>query len=90
MKRNHPEAPIKLCGLLGEWPIPIVRLRCKKCGQIRFHMTRQLLRKFGPDKKMPELRWDLMGCNRQTYSDYCGAYLSDALAIDRARNGPIG
>lgn len=87
--RNQPEPPIKVCRTLGEWPLPILRLRCSRCPQIRFFMTARLLRRYGPDVPLPELRHLLMGCDRKEIYDYCGVSFSDWKCLQR-RPSPFG
>lgn len=79
----------KLSSTLGEWPLPYIRVRCRKCPNLRFFMKGPVLRKYGADFLMPDLSCELMACDRRSYNDYCGAYFSDALALDIAEHGPI-
>jgi hypothetical protein len=69
--------------LLGNWPLPLVRLSCEKCGRTGQYHTAGLIARFGADYPMTRLRHDLVDCERMRamkYDDACGAIYTDALA----------
>jgi hypothetical protein len=58
--------------LLGEFPLPLVRVKCEKCNRAGQYHTVKLLEQHGPDLAMPELRHVIAHCPRQhTMNDPC-------------------
>jgi hypothetical protein len=58
--------------LLGEWPLPLVRVKCDKCGRAGQYHTAKLIEKHSADMNMPELRHVLAKCSRRhTMHDPC-------------------
>lgn len=51
-----------------------VIVRCDKCGRRGVYATAKLIRKYGGEIKMPDLKWELTGCTKTAYNDHCGAY----------------
>lgn len=49
---------------LGEWPLPLVRLSCAKCGRSGQYRTTTLIERYGRDMNMPELQHVLAQCSR--------------------------
>jgi hypothetical protein len=63
---------------LGEWPLPMVRVACAKCGRARQYHTHRLIQEHGADMVMPELRHVLAQCpRRRTFSDPCMIVCTD-------------
>jgi hypothetical protein len=63
---------------LGEWPLPMVRVACAKCGRARQYHTHRLIQEHGADMVMPELRHVLAQCpRRRTFSDPCMIVFTD-------------
>ena len=57
---------------LGEFPLPLVRVSCARCGRAGQYRKATLLQRYGPDMAMPELRHELAQCPRRTnWSDPC-------------------
>jgi hypothetical protein len=55
---------------LGEWPLPLVRVSCAKCGRSGQYHTAKLIERHGADMVMPELRHVLAQCpRRENWSD---------------------
>lgn len=77
---------MKVAHTLSEWPLPMLRLDCPKCGRSGQYQTHKLIDRFGPDFQMPDLRLVLTGCTRTSFSDYCGVRFTDALAVNKARD----
>jgi len=58
--------------LLSEWPLPLVRVSCSKCGRIGQYHTGKLIERYGADMSMPELRHLIAQCPRRyTLHDPC-------------------
>ena len=58
--------------LLGEWPLPLVRVKCEKCGRGGQYQTAKLVEQYGPNLEMPELRHFIAQCSqRGKHSDPC-------------------
>jgi hypothetical protein len=57
---------------LGEYPLPMVRVSCAKCGRAGQYRTTTLLDRYGADMSMPDLRHELAQCpRRNNWSDPC-------------------
>lgn len=57
---------------LGEFPLPLVRVKCDKCGRAGQYRTAKLIERYGADMVMPELRHVLAHCQRRhTMNDPC-------------------
>jgi hypothetical protein len=66
--------------LLGEFPLPLVRVKCDKCGRAGQYHTAKLLEQHGPDMAMPELRHIIAKCpRRHTMNDPCQVVFVDRL-----------
>lgn len=66
---------------LGEFPLPLVRLSCAKCGRRGQYWTAKLLERHGPDTAMPELRHVLAQCpRREQWHDPCMVVFVDKLS----------
>jgi hypothetical protein len=50
---------------LREWPLPLVRVTCAKCGRAGQYHTAKLIKQHGPDMVMPELRHLIAQCHRR-------------------------
>jgi hypothetical protein len=75
---------------LGNYPLPMVRLACSKCERRGQYQTAKLIERFGPELMMCSLAFHLFECaKRKNYSDYCGFYFPEALAMHHAVNGPL-
>ena len=61
---------------LGEYPLPMVRVSCAKCGRAERDRKSSLLERYGPAMTMPDLRHELAQCpRRNNWSDPCmGVY----------------
>ena len=58
--------------LLGEFPLPLVRVKCDKCGRVGQYHTAKLIEQHGADMVMPELRHIIAKCpRRHTMNDPC-------------------
>ena len=49
---------------LREYPAPIVRLSCEKCGRAGQYRKQNLIERFGADIRFPDLRWEISQCER--------------------------
>jgi hypothetical protein len=57
---------------LGEFPLPMVRVSCAKCGRAGRYCKTTLLECYGPDMTLPELDHKLAKCPRRyTMNDPC-------------------
>jgi hypothetical protein len=57
---------------LGEYPLPMVRVSCAKCGRAGRDRKSTLLERYGPAMTMPDLRHELAQCpRRNNWSDPC-------------------
>ena len=64
--------------ILGEWPLPLVRIKCEKCQRVGQYHTAKLIEKHGADMNMPELRHVLAQCSRRyTMNDPCQVVFVD-------------
>ena len=66
---------------LNEFPHPVVELACTKCGRRgRLHKAR-LVKEYGGDIALPDLRRKIARCDRAgSMSDVCGVHYA-ALAV---------
>jgi hypothetical protein len=65
---------------LGEFPLPLVRVVCDKCGRTGQYHTAKLLEQHGPDMAMPDLRHVLAQCPRRgNHADPCIVVFVDRL-----------
>ncbi|GEO43621.1 hypothetical protein SAE02_77690 [Skermanella aerolata] len=65
---------------LGEYPLPMVRVSCAKCGRAGQYHRAKLLERYGADMAMPELRHELAQCSRRrTMNDPCMVIFSDRI-----------
>ena len=63
---------------LGEFPLPLVRVACAKCGRSGQYHTAKLIERYGTDMVMAELRHVLARCpRRHTMNDPCGVIFVD-------------
>ena len=60
---------------LAEFPLPTIELACTKCGRRgRLHKAR-LVKEYGGEIALPDLRWKIAQCDRAgSMSDGCGVY----------------
>jgi hypothetical protein len=49
---------------LYEYPTPIVRLSCEKCGRAGQYPKRDLIARYGADIRLPDLREEIAKCRR--------------------------
>lgn len=57
---------------LGEFPLPLVRIKCEKCQRMGQYRTEKLIEQHGADMTMPDLRHVLAQCpRRHNHSDPC-------------------
>ena len=62
---------IKLC----DYPGDIVRLACEKCGRKGQYRKQKLIKQFGADVPLPDLRELIAKCERQgRMHDMCGVH----------------
>ena len=52
---------------LSEYPAPIVRLICEKCGRSGQYRKQTLIERYGADIRLPDLRWEIAQCERLGY-----------------------
>lgn len=65
---------------LGEWPLPLVRVVCDKCGRTGQYQTQRLIEQHGVDTTMPDLRHLIAQCpRRNNHSDPCMVVFVDRL-----------
>jgi hypothetical protein len=68
---------------LADYPFDLVRLACEKCPRKGQYLKSSLMRRFGPDQNMVELRLILAAdcpkviANKTT--DLCGVYYPDRI-----------
>ena len=57
---------------LQEYPGDIVRLSCTKCNRRGQYQKQSLIKRFGPDIPLPDLRQEIAQCERrENMSDVC-------------------
>ena len=74
--------------LLGQWPLPLLRVSCDKCGRQGQYHTAKLLDRYGADYKLPYLKHELVDCERLrkcAYYDPCRAIFTDSLEVAQLR-----
>ena len=49
---------------LQEYPAPIVRLSCEKCGRAGQYQKRNLIERYGAAIRLPDLRQEISQCER--------------------------
>ena len=65
---------------LREFPLPLVRVKCDKCGRKGQYHTEKLIERYGADMVMPELRHLIAQCpRRHTMNDPCMIVFTDRL-----------
>jgi hypothetical protein len=73
---------------LGEFPFPLVRVSCEKCGRTGQYNTAKLRERYGSDMAMPELRHELaQRPRRHTMNDPCMIIFPDLRAISWQQKG---
>jgi hypothetical protein len=50
---------------LSEYPSEIVRLSCPKCGRDGQYRKQNLIERYGPDIRLPDLREEIAQCERR-------------------------
>jgi hypothetical protein len=66
---------------IGDFPVPIVRLECLRCGRAGRYALSRLIERFGADARGPDVLVDLANCERRTdYSNPCGVRFTDLAA----------
>jgi|RhiMetStandDraft_8_1073273.scaffolds.fasta_scaffold27386_2 hypothetical protein len=50
---------------LGEYPGEIVRVSCAKCGRTGQYRKQNLIERYGPDIRLPDLREEIAQCERR-------------------------
>ena len=50
---------------LSEYPAPIVRLLCEKCGRSGQYRKQNLIERYDADIRLPDLRWEIAQCERR-------------------------
>jgi len=60
---------------LREYPGDMVRLSCPKCGRSGQYRKQNLIERYGPDIRLPDLREELAQCGRRGHMhDMCGVH----------------
>jgi hypothetical protein len=49
---------------LFEYPKPMVRLACDKCGRAGQYRKETLIARYGADMRLPDLRYEVTKCSR--------------------------
>jgi hypothetical protein len=63
---------------LDEWPLPLVRVSCTKCGRAGQYHTATLIERYGANMVLLELRHVLAQCPlRHTMNDPCMVIFPD-------------
>ena len=63
--------------LLCSYPGDYVTVRCEACRKRWNVSKRELVKEHGAEAKLPDLKWNITGCDRRTYADFCKAYYPD-------------
>ena len=50
---------------LREYPADMVRLTCTKCGRAGQYRKQNLIERYGPDIRLPDLREEISQCERR-------------------------
>ncbi len=63
---------------LGDFPLPIVRIDCERCGRAGRYRLVGLIERFGADAALPDVLLGLAACERRKdFSRPCGARFTD-------------
>jgi hypothetical protein len=63
---------------LREYPGPIVRLSCEKCGRSGQYRKQKLIERHGADMRLPDLRQEIAKCERmRKMHDACMVHYPD-------------
>jgi hypothetical protein len=66
--------------LLREYPAELVRLSCQKCGRAGQYRKQNLIARFGPDIRLPDLREEIAQCERhRKMHDACMVHYVDLM-----------
>jgi len=65
---------------LWEYPAEMVRLSCEKCGRAGQYRKENLIERFGPDFRLPDLREKIAQCGRHVQMhDACMVHYLDLM-----------
>jgi hypothetical protein len=65
---------------LHEYPADMVRLSCEKCGRAGQYQKANLIERFGPDIRLPDLREEIAQCERHgKMHDACMVHYVDLI-----------
>ena len=63
---------------LADYPGPVVRIECPRCGRAGSYALSGLIERFGADAALPDVLMDLAACERRKdFSAPCGARFTD-------------
>jgi len=64
--------------ILADYPGPVVRIECPRCGRAGRYGLTGLIERFGADAALPDVLMDLAACaRRHDFSAPCGARFTD-------------
>ena len=70
---------------LADYPHPLVRLACARCGRAGQYRRETLIARYGADVALPTLRLIIAGCeHRDPVRDPCGAVYRDLAGGSRS------
>ena len=78
---------------LSDYPAPVVRIDCERCGRAGRYALAGLIERFGADAALPDVLMELASCERRKdFSRPCGARfmdLSPPSLFGKRPDGPI-
>ena len=73
---------------LYEYPTDVVRLSCAKCGRAGQYRKQNRIARYGPDVRLPDLRWEISQCSRRgLMHDACMVHYVELTMKKRAAQG---
>jgi hypothetical protein len=65
----------------GDFPFPVVRLECTRCGRSGRYALSRLFERFGAEARSPDVLVDLAACERRrNFGASCGARYTDLVS----------
>ena len=67
---------------LSDYPSDVVRLACRKCYRAGQYRKAALVKRYGGNMKLPDLRVEIAKCPKMgSMSDGCGVYFVELAAV---------
>lgn len=67
---------------LAAYPADVVRLACRKCDRTGQYRKAALMKRYGANMKLPDLRIEIARCQKtDSMSDGCGVYFVELVPV---------